>query len=611
MIIKEKILIKVNPNSRNHYIDLGYDCVNYELIEICVKDLPPGSNIEIEVRCDICLSDRHIKYNKLYKNTKAHTILYTCKKCSSIKAKKTKLEKYGDENYQNINKSKKTKLERYGDKNYTNRKKYINTCMEKYGVTNPSKLESVKLRREYTNFKNYGVKNVFESDIIKDKISKTCLLKYGTDKYINSINFKEKYIEFCNSHGVDHYSKTVDFKNKFEKTCLLNWGFKTNLINPKIIDNIKETNRERYGFDHVMKNNSISLLNTTSLIDGRIGFYNNLGYEFISYDYDNRIYNLRKKECGHEFKISYDLFRSRIKYNNNSCLICYPKSEMSSIKEIELSRFIKNLCDNTVLNSRNILNGKEIDIYLPDYRLGVEFNGLYWHSNKFKEKKYHYDKSNDCKKLGIHLIHVWEDDWSNKQEIVKSIIKNKLSLIKNKIFARKCEIVEVSNSISNEFLDNNHIQGGTNASKCIALKYNNEIVSIMTFGNRRINSKSEMELIRFCNKIDTVVVGSSSKLFNYFICNNAFEKIISYSDQSIFDGRMYSNLGFENKGETQLNYYWTDLYKRYHRFNFNKKKLIKLGYDENKTEDEIMHEIGYYKIWSCGQIRWEFKTKHI
>ena len=130
------------------------------------------------------------------------------------------------------------------------------------------------------------------------------------------------------------------------------------------------------------------------------------------------------------------------------------------------------------------------------------------------------------------------------------------------------------------------------------------MVSVMTFGKRRLNNKDTFELIRFCNKINTNIIGGATKLFSYFLKNYKFENIISYSDKSLFNGGLYLKLGFKNDGDTSLNYYWTDLCKKYHRFNFNKKKLIKLGYDKEKTEDEIMKEIGYHKIWSCGQIRW-------
>jgi len=144
MIVNEKISINVNPNSRIYYNSIGYRCSNFEKIEIRTIDLPNGSNIKILVRCDVCFIDQTTKYNKYLKNTRNNTILYTCKKCSFIKNKKTKLEKYGNENYQNTEKIKKTKLEKYGDENYTNRIKAKNTCIEKYGVDNVSKFDDIK-----------------------------------------------------------------------------------------------------------------------------------------------------------------------------------------------------------------------------------------------------------------------------------------------------------------------------------------------------------------------------------------------------------------------------------------------------------------------------------
>ena len=604
MIVNEKINIKVNPNSRVYYNSIGYKCSNYETIEIKTVDLPAGSNIEILVRCDVCLIERLVKYNRYLKNTKNNTILYTCKKCSFIKNKKTKLERYGSENYQNTEKIKKTKLERYGSENYTNRIKAKKTCIEKYGVDNVSKSDHIKSIKMKTNIDNWGVDNVFKSEEIKNKISKSVRIKYGSDNYVTSDDCKNKYKIFCDELGVTHYSKSKEFKDKFEETCLINWGCKTSLLNDDIKNKIKETNLIKYGFEYPMKNPKYSELTSKRITDSRNDYYISLGYELINYDFDKKEYLLKNISCGHEFKINHDLFRSRIKYNNSSCLVCYPKDGLTSVKELELGNFIKEISNNIILNSRDLIDGKEIDIYLPEHKIGIEFNGLYWHSDEFKDKYYHYNKTKSCLEKGISLIHIWEDDWVNKKDIVKSIIKNRIGLVDNRIYARKCKIEIVSNSVSNKFLDENHIQGGTNASLCISLKYENEIVSIMTFGKRRMNAKLNLELIRFCNKKNTSVIGSASKLFKHFIENNEYDKIISYSDASIFNGDLYKKLGFKNDGETSLNYYWSDLKRRYHRFNFNKKRLVKIGYDPKKTEDEIMKSIGYSKIWSCGQIRW-------
>lgn len=605
MLVEDFLKIKVNPNSREHYRSVGYDCNNYEIIEIKTRDLPIGSNIEVLVRCDICGLENKIKYNKYIKNTKNQTIEYTCKKCSVIKSKRTKFEKYGDENYQNISKIKKTKLERWGDENYTNRTKSKQTCLNNYGVENPSKSDIVKEKRKKTYLEKFGCENLFQSDEIKEKIKKTCLEKFGTEYYIKSNEMKERYKEFCNRMGVDHYSKSSDYREKFEKTCIERWGSKTSLMSPDIKEKIKKTNLVKYGFDHVMKNREISILNSKSLIENRSDFFKKLGYEYIDYDFDNGFYKLRNMTCGHVFNIKYDLFRSRIKYGNDSCLVCYPKNELSSIKEREIVNWISSLGINIDVCNRSLI-GREIDIYLPDHKIGIEFNGLYYHSDKFKEREYHSDKSERCRKLNIDLLHIWEDDWAYRKDIVKSILLNRLNLVKNKIFARNCDVREVDVSQSRDFLDKNHIQGYTNSSIKIGLYYKGELVSLMTFGNRVINSKKTFELIRFCNKINTNIVGGASRLFKYFLNNYSHDRIVSYSDISLFSGSLYEKLGFINEGRTNLNYYWTDLNIRYHRFNFNKKKLVKMGYDPNLTEEEIMKSIGYYKIWSCGQIRWSF-----
>jgi hypothetical protein len=152
----------------------------------------------------------------------------------------------------------------------------------------------------------------------------------------------------------------------------------------------------------------------------------------------------------------------------------------------------------------------EIDIYLPELKLGFEFNGLYWHSNKFKEKNYHLNKTDWFKEKGIRIIHIWEDDWILRREIVESQIKNSIGLNTNRIFARKCYIKEVDVKIARKFLNENHIQGFVNSSNKLGLYYNEDLVSIMTFDNNEGRKKMELfgyNLNRFCNKKGINVIG--------------------------------------------------------------------------------------------------------
>ena len=212
-----------------------------------------------------------------------------------------------------------------------------------------------------------------------------------------------------------------------------------------------------------------------------------------------------------------------------------------------------------------------------------------------------------CLEKEIQLLHIWEDDWFLRKDIIKSIIKNKLGLIDKNIWARNCVIKEVKTSEYRSFLEKNHIQGYASSSYNIGLYYNDELVSLMTFGWRRTNNKREYELIRFCNKLDHSVVGSASKLFKYFLKNTEILELTSYSDISLFSGELYAKLGFIKSGLSKPNYFWVVSGIRKHRYNFSKRKLIKEGYDKNKTEVEIMNDRGYWRIFSTGQEKWIYK----
>jgi hypothetical protein len=275
--------------------------------------------------------------------------------------------------------------------------------------------------------------------------------------------------------------------------------------------------------------------------------------------------------------------------------------------ELEMIEFLNSFNLSYNIKDRKILNGKEIDIYLPDKNLAIEMNGVYWHSEIYLGKKYHVDKTLKCRESGIELLHIWEDDWKYKRNIVKSIIKNKIGISGERIFARKCLIKIVNSSESIEFLDKNHIQGSSPSQFKLGLYFGEELVSLMTFGWRWTNSKKEFELIRFCNKLNTNVIGAASKLFSHFLKSNPdISEIISYSDISLFSGELYGKLGFIKNRLSEPNYFWVVDGVRKHRFNFNKKRLVKLGFDPNLSESQIMHNRGYYRIYSCGQEKWIF-----
>lgn len=329
------------------------------------------------------------------------------------------------------------------------------------------------------------------------------------------------------------------------------------------------------------------------------------------YDYTESVYLGNKDRIKIKCK-KHGIFEQVV--NNHLRGAGCPKCNRFNKKESSIFNFIRENYDGDIIQSnRNILNGKEIDIYLPQLKLAFEFNGLYWHSDIYKDRMYHVNKTKKCRDNGVNLINIWEDDWNHKQDIMKSIILNKLGKSK-KIFARKCSIHIVENKESREFLIKNHIQGFIGSKIKIGLYYQNELVSIMTFGGLRKslgqkNKNESYELLRFCNKLGYSVVGGAGKLLKYFLNNYKAEEIISYSDNSRGYGNLYSKLGFDFVSETPPNYYWIVNGIRYHRFNFRKDKLVKLGYDENKTEVEIMKQNGHSRIFDCGSKKWSLNVK--
>jgi hypothetical protein len=276
--------------------------------------------------------------------------------------------------------------------------------------------------------------------------------------------------------------------------------------------------------------------------------------------------------------------------------------------EVLLTNFIQTLNIKTINNSRKIISPLELDVFIPSHNIAIEYNGLYWHSELLKPSNYHLNKTELCEKQGIKLIHIFEDEWLFKQEIVKSRLKNILGLTENKIYARKCMIKEISSKESKQFLIKNHIQGNVNSSIKLGLYYNDELVSIMTFGKGRIalgGKSNQYELLRFCNKLDTIVIGGADKLLKYFIKNYQPKEIISYADRRWSKGDLYEKLGFEKKHNSQPNYWYIINNRREYRFGYRKSILVKKGFDQNKTEHKIMLDRGIYRIYDCGNIAYK------
>ena len=268
-------------------------------------------------------------------------------------------------------------------------------------------------------------------------------------------------------------------------------------------------------------------------------------------------------------------------------------------------------------NNRSILNGKEIDIYIPSLKLGIEYNGVRWHSEQFgKGKNYHIDKLNKCNEQGINLIQIFEDEWINKNDIVVSKLKHILNIDTNKrkIFARKCNVIEVSKYEANDFLDKNHIEGYVRASVYLGLFYENKLIALMSFKKEKYGCWC---LIRFATDINYHCVGAGGKLFNYFIKNYEFKEIKSFADRRWITNtidNLYTKLGFEFVGFTKpdYRYFINGDIERYDKIGFRKKVLHeKYGLPITMSENEMFNELGVYKIWDCGLVKYVYRNNFI
>lgn len=291
-----------------------------------------------------------------------------------------------------------------------------------------------------------------------------------------------------------------------------------------------------------------------------------------------------------------------------------PKCGSSFSKaEQSITEFIYSLGVSAQVRRRDILkSGKEIDIFVPEFNLGIEHNGLIWHSDKFGVKKEtHLNKTEEAIVQGIDLFHVFEDEWENKSHIIKSMIENRLGK-SLRIHARECVIEEVSNSELKPFMTMSHLKGMINSKYNIVLKYKGEIVAAMSFSEPRINmgkkntKSGEYELTRFVNKLGSNVVGGASKLLRYFERTYNPTKVYTYSDRRYSEGDLYLKLGFNFIGTSEPNYFYTRNGQfRLNRFQFRKSILVGQGEDPSLTEKEIMRRRGYYRIYDCGTNRFE------
>jgi very-short-patch-repair endonuclease len=452
-----------------------------------------------------------------------------------------------------------------------------------------SRNKDVKYKKSLTLIDNFGVDG-FRAEAIQNKKKATSMSNYGVEyarqnaDYVNSLQQK-----FLTLYGVTNPATTESANQKRKATNLERYGAENPSSNPDVYSKIASTNMERYGVSTplLLSDNKRRALSVRKDAD----VYSKLDDPLWLEEHKNVPSPVISEMLG----VAWSTVLNYYKKNN----ITRPHIIVSSL-ELKMIDFLKENNIQYVTNERTILDGKEIDIYLPEFKLGLEIDGIYWHSEHYiKDKQYHVNKTNMALENGIQLIHITDYEVSNQFEIVKNRILAKLGK-QPRVFARKCKIVNVNAKIHNEFMMNHHIQGTAPASVRLGLVHGDELVAVMSFSKARYNKNYEWELIRYATKYS--VVGGASKLFRNFVSTESPNSVISYADLRWNTGDVYSKIGMTLSHITTPNYWYIENGRLVHRTKYQKHKLKNLlqVFDESLSEWENMKNNGYTRYWDCG-----------
>ena len=422
---------------------------------------------------------------------------------------------------------------------------------------------------------------------IRNKIKKTNLERYGNEVACNTEEWKQKIKERnIEQYGVEHTLQRPDVITKrcfsYIQTCMERYGVTNTSKIPELREKA-ETNRKITLWSKMQETAKERNLELVSTLNDYLN-HKQFKYKCIG--------------CGNEFESQFAPFRI-------ICETCHPKKEFVSNKEISVAEWIRSIYPGIVETSnRSLINPYELDILIPEKKVAIEFDGIYWHSERFKEKDYHQRKTILCREQGIRLIHIPELVWDYQNAMIKEIIKNALGLTENKIYARNTKVVELDASTYRNFLFDNHIQGPIDSKYRYGLMYGDTLVSVLGYGMSRFK-KGEQELHRFCSLMGYNVIGGFQKLLKH----SGFEGV-SYIDLNYFDGSGYKEAGFKEIGITEPSYEWynSTIGKVYSRYQAQKSKLEKIldAFDPLLSETQNMELNGYVKIYDSGTLKVEY-----
>lgn len=479
---------------------------------------------------------------------------------------RTTQEKYGVDNVMDLEEFRdkiiETKVERYGTVSYNNDEKHKQTCLEKYGSETYNNRESAAK----TNLEKYGVKFPVEMERVKEARLQGSIKKYGVENPLSSKEvhslakqaMKEKY-------GFEYGFQLLSIRNKSKETMKNKYNVENAMYSDRLKQKMIDTMLERYGVE----------------------------------------YGCMTEQCREATPLTIS------KLNKEWASKLKEILDEDIIFEKKINLFSYDLCiDDKLL----------IDIN-PTVSHNSTYDFMYMVGKSTENKSpikpdYHYRRVLNALENGYELISIF--DWMDTDKVI-DIIKARLKKLNNRIFGNKCKVLEISQRDANIFLNQYHLQGGTNGQEvCVGLFYNEELVQVQTFGKPRFNKDVEWEAIRLASKEDTYIIGGVSKGFKYFVNKYNPKSIISYNSLNISSGHTDDMQGFKLQGYSKSQGIWVNTILNDNPYIVRDMSLRKQGIDRilgrpaedfpdydgtfETSNEYLMIQEGYVKVYDCGNI---------
>jgi hypothetical protein len=484
--------------------------------------------------------------------------------------------------------------------------KMRSTMLEKYGAVNPMHVDEIVGRVKQTNMERHGVETPFQSQAIRGKASETLLKNHGVETPFQSETIRKKAGEtYERNHGkrntMEHARQAFNERYGVDNAFQAEW----------VRERVKQRLNQRYGVDHPTKSPEIKERVVQTNLE-RYGVKNPAQRHLHPDLYDilchrEKFVALLTSYSVQEIKLMYGC-SSDIVYDHHDRYGLDILTRVKSQYEEQIAGILDSMGVQYRRNTSILTAPNQVDFYIPDHHLAIEFNGLYWHSENSsgKGKDYHATKTRQCTEKAVQLLTIFEDEWIEHREIIAKHIQHLCGGTNQTIGARKIKIDSLSDrNVADAFLEQYHIQGKTNNySMAYGGWYNGVLVSVFTLS--RV-SENEYDITRYCTNLEASYPGLFSKFIKHINRTTSIKRLTTIADLRWSVGNIYERSGFKLVSTIKPDYFYTDYHARYHKFGFRKKLIeSKFGLSiEGKTERQLTEELGLDRIWDCGKLKFE------